>query len=321
MNLNAKELTILHVEDDHIVSGLVREAFTSFGFPGAMLTAASVREALDLLREREKVHEALGLIISAMQLPDGTGLDLIREVKTSSFWRRTPVIVLSSEASPGVINTAYALGANSYMPKLPRSTGVIDSLQSFYKCWLENAYLPEGGVGDRLQDALLRAIGLRTRTAEFYLGLAGVSPEGTDEMKFWLDRALNEGNMSNLLSFFRNKLEGTAVAADIIDRLAGMQLKVNEALRTAEEQLRKTPAPGALLCYQWALEIMDAWDEEIFAEALSCLFPVSSVAARALKTRAAAQIKSLALHILEQAEDVSLRQKAVSLLEWSQRLA
>jgi hypothetical protein len=76
-----------------------------------------------------------------------------------------------------------------------------------------------------------------------------------------------------------------------------------------------------LLCYQWTLEVIDAWDEEVFAGALSYLFPVSSVAATALKARAAAQLKSLALHILEQTEDVSLRQKAVSMLDWSHRLA
>jgi CheY-like chemotaxis protein len=224
MDLNAKGLTILHVEDDPVLSEIVGEVFASFGFPGVMITAISVREALDLLNYREKRHQTLGLIISDMQLPDGTGLDLIREVKISPAWRNTPVIVLSAENDAAVINTAYALGANSYMPKISKSSDIIDSLQSFYKCWLENTYLPSAGVRDRLQDALDRAVGFRTRTAEFYLGLAGVSRAESDEMKFWLDRALNEGNLSNLLSFFRNKLREKDVPPDVIDRLADMQI-------------------------------------------------------------------------------------------------
>lgn len=319
--MKGKELTILHVEDDPMASDVVRMAFTSFGFSGVMITAESVREALGLLSEREKKHEPLGLIISDMQLPDGTGLDLIREVKTCPTWRSTPVIVLSAENDATVINTAYALGANSYMPKFPRSTSLIDSLQSIYKYWLEDAYLPMTGVRDRLQETLVRAIGLRTRTAEFYIGLARVSQRESDEMKFWLNLALNEGNLSNLLAFFRNQLKEADVPPDIIDRLADMQIQVNKALRTAEERLQKTPSPGPVLCYEWALELIGALDEEVFAEALAYLFPVSSVAAAALKARAAAQFKSLALHIMEQTEESSLHQKAVLLLEWSHRLA
>jgi CheY-like chemotaxis protein len=320
-DINGKELTILHVEDDSILSEIVREVFNSFGFNGVMITAESVREALDLLDEREKRDEPIGLIISDMQLPDGTGLDLIREVKTCPVWRNTPVIVLSGNDDKSVINAAYALGANSYMPKNPRSTSFADSLESFYKCWIENTYLPMAVAGDRLQDALVRAIGLRTRTAEFYLGLARASEGESDEMEFWLARALNEGNLSNLLAFFRNKLKETDLPSDIVDRVAGMQIKVSNALRRAEEQLRKTPSPGPVLSYQWALELTDALDEEVFAEALACLFPVSSIAATALKGRAAAQLKALALHILEHTGELPLRQKAISLIEWSYRLA
>ena len=321
MDINSKELTILHVEDDSMLSDIVREVFKSFGFPGVMITAGSVREALGLLNEREKRGEAIGLIISDMQLPDGTGLDLIREVKTSPAWRNTPVIVLSGEDDKSVINTAYALGANSYMPKSSRSTSFADSLQSFYKFWLETAYLPGTEAGDRLQEALVTAIGLRTRTAEFYLGLARASQRESDEMEFWLNCALNEGNLSNLLAFFRNKLRETDVPADIVDRLADMQIKVSNALKTAEERLQKTPSPGPVLSYQWALELIDALDEEVFAEAFACLFPVSTIATTALKARAAAQLKSLALHILEHTEKLPLRQKAISLIEWSYRFA
>ena len=71
---------------------------------------------------------------------------------------------------------------------------------------------------------------------------------------------------------------------------------------------------------QWALELADAMDEEVFAEACGHLFPKSPVATAALKARAAAQIKELALHILERTEEAELRQKAVLLLDWSQRL-
>jgi len=262
----------------------------------------------------------LSLIISDMQLPDGTGLDVIREVKTSLTWRMTPIIILSNEVREDVINDAYALGANSFMSKSSDAKDSLESLQSLYTYWLENAKLPRTRFKDRLQETLERAIGLRTRTSEFYLSLAGAYRRKSDEMGFWLDRALNEGNLSNLLAFFRNKLNEGDVPPGTIDRLAGMQVQVKNALQRAEEQSKKIPTPRPALVYQWVLELADATEEEVFAEACGYLFPKSPVATAALKARAGNQFKELALHVLARTEEEKLRKKAASLLERSQRL-
>lgn len=309
-----KELTILHVEDDPDLAWIVRLAFEDFGFAGDMLTAKSVRGALELLDERERKREPLSLIISDIGLPDGSGLDLIREVKTNPYWRMTPVIVLSGEIDPEVINSAYALGANTYLPKDPGQTNLVVSLESFYKCWLENVQLPRATARDRIQEALDRAIGLRVRTSEFYLNLARGSAEES-EIKFWLDRALVEGNLSNLLAFFRNKLSEKDFPAGAIDRLISYQAQVASSLARAETQLKKTPSPGSDLSCRWVLELSDALDDEVLVEAVACLFPKNPVVATALRARAAAQLKALATYIMERAQHAELRQRAVSLFD------
>jgi 2-oxo-4-hydroxy-4-carboxy--5-ureidoimidazoline (OHCU) decarboxylase len=84
--------------------------------------------------------------------------------------------------------------------------------------------------------------------------------------------------------------------------------------------LKKTPSPGPELLYQWVLELMDPLDEEIFVEALACVFPKSPVVATALKARLAAQFKTLAVHILESTQQADLRQKAGLLLNRSHLL-
>ncbi len=106
------KITILHVEDDPSLAKLVRVAFQSLGFHGNMLTADRVENALALLAERARHHQPVDLILSDMQLPDGTGLDVVREVRADPYWHLTPVLVLSGEIAPGVVNEAYALGAN-----------------------------------------------------------------------------------------------------------------------------------------------------------------------------------------------------------------
>jgi CheY-like chemotaxis protein len=311
--LISKKLTILHVEDDADLSFIVRVAFKDFGFIGDMITAESVREAMEVLNSRERNQEPLSLIISDMGLPDGSGLDLIREVKTNPYWRMTPVIVLSGELNPGMINDAYALGANSYLPKDPRGGNLVVSLESFYKCWLENVQLPRSAARDRVQEALDRATGLRARTSEFYLDLARrVSEES--EIKFWLDRALVEGNLSNLLAFFRDKLSDEDLPAAAVDRLVSYQIRVADSLLTAEKRLKAASSPRPELLYQWVLEQTDAFDEEVFAEAIAALFPKSPSVATALKARAAAQFKALAIHVADHTQQAELRQKAASLL-------
>ena len=318
--MDERELTILHVEDDALLAHLVKKTFERFGFRGEMLSAGSASDALGLLRERARNRKPVSLILSDMQLPDGSGLDLIQEVKSDPAWCMTPVIVLSHEVGEGIINEAYALGANSYVPKATASKNIQGSLQSIYNYWLENAKLPQAGPRDRLQEALERAIGFRTRTGAFYLHLASAFAGSPEESAFWLDRALNEGNLSNLLAFFRNKVREQDAPPDMIDRLDGMQLKAKNALAAAENHLSAVPSLLPVLAYRMALDISDALDEDVFAEALGVLFPASAIATSALKARAAAQMEDLASYIWARTTDEGLRQKTNALLDLSRRL-
>jgi len=141
-----------------------------------------------------------------------------------------------------------------------------------------------------------------------------------DEQAFWLDRALNEGNLSNLLAFFLDKTLSTDVPAGMIDRLSEMQGRVRTALEAAEKSLMATARPPLSLAYQWAFGFADAVDEEVFAEAVGVLFPVSSVATTALKARASAQVRDLASHVLGRTTDDGLRRKAEALLKRFQQI-
>ncbi len=320
MSLTAS-LTILHVEDDPQLVGLVRAAFEGFGFRGTILSAGGVKEALDLLEKCARDGEHVSLILLDVQLPDGSGLDVLREVKSDPVWQMTPVIVLSGETAAGTINGAYALGANCYLPKLPRSKSPLDVLRVLHECWLKDAILPRTPSRDRLQGALSKAVSLRARSADHFLRLASVFDEEPEEMKFWLDRALIEGNMSNLLTFFLNRLSHKDVPAETIDRLATMQIQVKKALMVAEERLDTASSPSTAEVCRWVLDLTDALDEEVFAEVLAFLFPKAPVAAVALKVRAASQLKDLADHILKRTEEAELRERARSLLDWAERLA
>ena len=313
------EITILHIEDDPILANLVRIAFKSFGFHGTMLAAERVDRALALLEERARHRQPLDLILSDMQLPDGTGLDVVQAVRADPFWRLTPVLVLSNEMAPGVINEAYALGANCYLPKSTKP--IMQSLRSVFDCWVNTALLPQvHGVGDRIHECLARATQLRARTSEIYLRLADLAGADPEEMRFWLERSLSEGNLSNLLALFRHKIGEKDIPAGTIERLTKSQAGVEKTLRAAEQRL-KAAAPDTQQIFCWALDLVESVDEEIFTECLGYLFPKSPAATMALRERAATHFNELASHILERAKEPELRQRAEALRNRARRIA
>jgi len=316
-----RKLTILHVEDDHPTARMVKTIFRSFGFQGDMLSVDSVHGAKELLTDMERNRKSLSLIISDMNLGDGTGLDIIREVRRNSSWRLTPIIVLSGETDKKIIGSAYALGANCCMPKQPGAKSSMESLRELYGCWLETALLPEAGPMNRLQAIVERAIELRTRTSEFYIGLARNSQDDPVEMGFWLNRALSEGNLSNLAAFLRDQLSQCEIPAAILDRLEAMQYRIKDSLSRAEAGLRTARFPDRDVTYRLALDLSDTLDESVLSEALGCLFPISPVAIVALKARAAAQCQEVACHIIEKTEEAEIRRRAGCLLELAQRLS
>lgn len=321
MSSNKAALTILHIEDDPLLAKLVQATFAAFGFRGNMITAGRVDEALELLDARARNRETLDLILVDMELPDGLGLDVIREVKSDPAWQATPVVVLSGETAAAKIKDAYALGANCYIPKILKASSSLNSLRVLYNCWCEAVSLPEHIRRDRLQDALSRSIAFRSRTSDFYLNLARVFDGEPEEMGFWLDRALNEGNMSNLLAFFRNMLSEKDVAAGTIERIADMQVRVRKALATAETRLRRKTGPSPEEAYRLVMDVTGVWDEELIVGIFGCLFPKGPAVTAALKALAASQVEALASHIMEKTKDAELRQRARSLLDWGERLA
>ena len=70
------------------------------------------RLGLSLAREHRP-----DLILVDLHLPDISGEDVLREVKDDPVLARTPVIVLSADATPGQVRRLVAAGARAYLTK------------------------------------------------------------------------------------------------------------------------------------------------------------------------------------------------------------
>ncbi len=105
--MNESPATLLIVEDEQAIRRFVRSALEAEGF--------RVHEADSLQRGLiEAATRKPDLLVLDLGLPDGDGLDLIRDLRQ---WSSIPVIVLSARVDEGDKIAALDLGADDYLIK------------------------------------------------------------------------------------------------------------------------------------------------------------------------------------------------------------
>ncbi len=108
---------ILLVEDNPVDIDLTLRAFKKRKLANPVTVARDGEEALAFFSRRQ-INEPLPLIILLdLKLPKVDGLEVLRQIKSQPNLRSIPVIVLTSSSEDRDIQTAYQLGANSYIVK------------------------------------------------------------------------------------------------------------------------------------------------------------------------------------------------------------
>ena len=77
-----------------------------------LFTATQGRQGLDLAREHHP-H----LILLDLHLPDVPGNEVLRRLRGDPETREIPVVVISTDATPGQIRRLLAAGAQAYLTK------------------------------------------------------------------------------------------------------------------------------------------------------------------------------------------------------------
>jgi CheY-like chemotaxis protein len=256
-----------------------------------------------------------------MRLPDGTGLDVIKAVKSNPSWRLTPVVVLSGEKSSQVVADTYAIGANCFLPKLSKTKTVFSMLRSLYDCWLDCAVLPEEApTENQLQAILAQWVRNRARQANVYMSFSQAFVEAPSQSEFWLGRALNEGNFSNMAVFFQRISAVDDILLDDAERFAQMQSRVDAALHAAEQFLKENPRPTMEDCFAKALDILEAFDESVLSAFVRHILPRNPAAAKAVNSAAVDHLREVASFIGSRAELPSLRDRATALAAVADKL-
>ena len=102
---------VLVVDDDADCLATLELALGTM--PGvAVRGVASAEEALAVLD-----GDTMSAVITDVQLPGLSGLDLLTRMRENAKWRAMPVVVISADADPATPDAALRVGADAYFPK------------------------------------------------------------------------------------------------------------------------------------------------------------------------------------------------------------
>jgi DNA-binding response OmpR family regulator len=114
-------VTIIMIEDDDGHARLIERNIRRSGVNNKILPFASGTEPVRYLFGSDgsgfdHMGEAL-LILLDLNLPDMSGIDILRRVKENKFLKSTPVVVLTTTDDSLEVKRCYELGCNVYVTK------------------------------------------------------------------------------------------------------------------------------------------------------------------------------------------------------------
>ncbi|MCC8956362.1 response regulator [Bradyrhizobium sp. Pear77] len=114
-------VTIIMIEDDEGHARLIERNIRRSGVNNEIIPFTNGTEAVTYLFGKdgsavEREGHAL-LILLDLNLPDMTGIDILKRVKENKHLKSTPVVVLTTTDDSQEIKRCYELGCNVYITK------------------------------------------------------------------------------------------------------------------------------------------------------------------------------------------------------------
>jgi CheY-like chemotaxis protein len=113
--MEGKKIRILLVEDS-LVDAAVTRRVLKHNHQTDLILAANCKEALALLQSKSR-SDLPQLILLDLNLPDISGIELLRRIKKDEKLHEIPVVILTMSNEDQDIQKSYDLGASSYLVK------------------------------------------------------------------------------------------------------------------------------------------------------------------------------------------------------------
>jgi CheY-like chemotaxis protein len=126
---------ILIVEDNPMDLDLTRRAFARRRLANPLQVARDGAEAAALIDGWTGVEATPAVILLDLKLPKIDGLEVLRRLKAHPQLHAVPVVILTTSAEDRDVQTAYDLGANSYIVKpvdFDKFMGVVEQIDLYW---------------------------------------------------------------------------------------------------------------------------------------------------------------------------------------------
>jgi len=104
-------MSILIVEDNPVSARILEIILQKHGYQ--TIIASTGRQALECLKNTTTIR----LVITDINMPEMDGLELLRTIKESPYWKEIPTIMLTALSDIEVVKEAIALGCRHYIIK------------------------------------------------------------------------------------------------------------------------------------------------------------------------------------------------------------
>ena len=105
--------TVMVVDDSRIMRNIVKNTFSELKIPCQFLEAGNGIEALKMLKEHQTIH----LILLDWNMPELSGIDFLKQVRTIDQYKDLPIIMVTSESAKYNVIEALKNGATDYIIK------------------------------------------------------------------------------------------------------------------------------------------------------------------------------------------------------------
>jgi CheY-like chemotaxis protein len=137
--------TILLAEDNEDDVFFFKATARKLAWPHELIVAPDGRGAVEHLVQLEAgggVGTRLSLVVLDLKMPFMSGLDVLRWASARPAFRFLPFVVLTSSEQEADIETAYRLGAASFLIKPSQPEGLAELLRALDHYWLRHNRLP-----------------------------------------------------------------------------------------------------------------------------------------------------------------------------------
>lgn len=118
---------VLVVDDDEALQKLVTTLITRANMEP--ISAVTAGEAANVLRQKPLPD----VVVLDLMLPDVSGIEFLRQMRSKRVFDNLPVIILSALADPDQIREGLSVGADRYLTKPYLANNLISTIQELLK--------------------------------------------------------------------------------------------------------------------------------------------------------------------------------------------